>query len=148
MPFKQRLHILVAYYGILQLLHILALIGAAIEFARTGHIGFPAPPPPGGWDAQAEYFLIATALVDAVNVILALLFAYGFFQKASWNIRLGYVTLTITVYSAIIFAIGTLASGAWQHNLAAYNGLALLFVPALFLAGLWVSYLFQPDKQA
>ena len=125
--------LLVVYYGMLQMLHIIMLVRAAVVFARSDSIGFPALPPTGGWTLQAQHFLIATGLVDALNVGLALLFVYGVFRNKYWSLRLGLVTLTITLYSAVVFVYGTFMSNAWQANPLGYGLVAVIFFPALIL---------------
>ena len=127
-------NVLVIYYGMLQMLHIIMLVRAAVTFARSASIGFQALPPAGGWTLQAQHFLIATGLVDALNVGLALLFVYAVFRNKWWSLRLGLVTLTLTLYSAVVFVYGTFMSNAWQANPLGYALVAVLFFPALILA--------------
>jgi hypothetical protein len=85
-------------------------------------------------------FLVATAVADAVNVALAWLFVYGYFARARWRWWVGGITLTAAVYSAIVFAWGTMASRAWGYRPVGYLLMAVAFVPvaALVLSyGVW-----------
>jgi hypothetical protein len=129
--------LLVGYYGLIEAAHIVVLVWAGINLARTGVIGFPAAPPPEGWSPQVPPFLVATAVADAVNVALAWLFVYGYFARAHWRWWVGGITLTAAVYSAIVFAWGTIASGAWGYRPVGYLSMAVAFVP---VAALVLSY--------
>jgi hypothetical protein len=131
---------LVGYYGLIEAAHIAVLVWAGIRLARTGVIGFPAPPPPEGWSLQVQPFLVAAGVVDGANVILAWLFVYGYFARARWRWWVGGITLTAGVYSAIVFVWGTVASGAWGYRPAGYLLLAVVFAPVaalVFLYGVW-----------
>ncbi|MGC9396723.1 MAG: hypothetical protein ACP5J4_17905 [Anaerolineae bacterium] len=130
--------LLVAYYGFIEVLHIIALAQAGVRLARTGAIGFPAPPPPGGWVEQLYPFLVAMAVIDAINVAVAWVFVYGYFTQARWRWWAGSATLTAAVYSAIVFAWGTLVNGAWSQRPAGYLVMSAVFVPVAALAILYV----------
>lgn len=134
---------LVAYYGLIEVVHSIVLVRAGVEFLGSGSVGFPAPPPPGGWSPQATHFLIATGVVDGVNIVLALLFVYSTFRRPGWRLLpwLGAVTLTATAYSALVFAYGTIASGAWAHHPAAYLAVTAVFIPVVFLIVLFPTWI-------
>lgn len=131
---------LVAYYGLLEAAHLGVLVWAGLRFFRTRTIGFPAAPPPGGWAPQVVPFLVATAVVDAFNILLAWTFVYGYWTKAPWRWWVGGITLTAALYSAIVFAAGTIASGAWGHRPAGYLLMVVVALPVVALAllyGVW-----------
>jgi len=125
------LQTLILYYGILQSVHLLALLRAGYLFSRLNRMPFPAPPPPGGWAPQTVPFLIGMGLVDAVAIILALIFAYMWLSRRQLLARLGLISLTIAGASAAIFAIGTFAGGAWAAHPLAYGVMVILFAPLL-----------------
>ena len=129
--------LLVTYYGLLELAHIIVLAWAGLRFLRTGDLGFPAAPPPDGWSPQVVPFLIATAALDALNGMLAWAFVYGYWTRAPWRWWVGGITLTATLYSAIVFCAGTIASGAWQHRPAGYLSLVAAALPVIALALLY-----------
>ena len=131
--------LLVGYYGLLQLAHLMLLARAGLQLLSGGGIGFPAPPPSGGWQEQATHFLIGMGLVDAVNVPVSLLFVYGYFARAAWRDRVGTLALTISAYSAVAFLYGTAMSGAWADNLLDYFVVAFLFAPAVVLSALFLT---------
>ena len=111
--------VLIAYYGILQTIHIIAILTASFLLLRTGEITFLAQPPLGGWSTQARHFLIGLGAVGAVNALLSMLFVYGYFSNRSWWFSPGLMTLTVSVCSAVIYAYGTVASAAWVPGNAA-----------------------------
>ncbi len=121
--------ILVGYFAVLEIAHLLVLSGAGWRVMQTGAFGFPAPPPAAGWSEQSLPFLLATGVVDAINVFIALIFVYRFFkQKPGWPIWAA-VSLTAAVYSAVVFVWGTVTSGAWARHPVAYGGIAAAFAP-------------------
>lgn len=132
--------LLVGYYGLIEAAHIVVLVWAGISLARTGLIGFPAPPPPEGWSSQVQPFLVAAGVVDGANVTIAWPFVYGYFSRARWRWWVGAVTLTASVYSAIVFVWGTMATGAWGYRPGGYLVLAVVFAPVaalVLLYGMW-----------
>jgi hypothetical protein len=132
---------LVGYYGFIQVIHIIALAQAAALFIMTGRIPFPALPPLEGWSPQASHFLVGLGAADAVTAALAVAFVFGYFSQARWRVWLGTLTLTSTVCSAVVFAYGTMASGAWADNPLEYLSLVVAFTPVAVLFvmfGLWV----------
>jgi hypothetical protein len=132
--------ILVAYCGLIQSAHILALTRSYTLLRQSGEITFLAQPPSGGWSLQAEHFLISLGAIDFVNALLVLVFVYGYFSRARWWYWLGTVTLTVSIITALVYAYGTIASGAWGGNLVEYLILLVLFTPVgvlYILFGIW-----------
>jgi len=126
--------LLVAWYGLVQTAHIIVIVRALIILLVSGSLSFPALPPAGGWSAQAQHFLIATGAIDAVNAVLSLIFVRGYFTRARWARWLGTMNLTASIYSALLFAYGTIASGAWAGgNLVGYLAMTIVFVPVIIL---------------
>ena len=82
-------------------------------------------------------FLVATAVLDALNVLLAWAFVYGYWTRARWCWWVGGITLTATLYSAIVFVVGTVASGAWRHRPAGYISMVVVALPVIALAMLY-----------
>jgi hypothetical protein len=84
--------------------------------------------------------LIATAVLDGLNVLLAWTFVYGYWAKARWRWWVGGITLTAALYSAIVFVAGTVASGAWQHRPTGYFAMAVAALPVIALAMLYIRW--------
>ncbi len=128
---------LVAWYAVYQAIHIFVnLRGLAMMEAR-GAIDFPAPPPPGGWSEQVIIFFVGMASLDAVNALLALVFAWGYFRGRHWAASLGLVVLTISIYAALLFNYATYVAGAWRPPaLGAYLFINIAFLPVFVLYGL------------
>jgi len=128
-----RLQTLITYYGVLQTLHIIVLVWAGIRRWRMGVIGFPAPPPVGGWVHQAIPFLLALAGVDLMLIVLSLVFVYGYFRKRSWYRDVGLLALGGFHASALVFGYGTIQTGAWSAHPSSYVAMVVLFVPVTVL---------------
>src|SRR6185369_17610333 len=84
------------------------------------------------------HMMVIIGWVDLVGAFLALLFVRGYLRRARWRMWLGTLTLTISVYAAVIYNYWTIASGAW----AGKNVLAYVVVDAGFLPVLLLFYLF------
>lgn len=125
------LRALTLYYGLLQSVHLLALLRAGIIFNRTRKLPFPVPPPAEDWDSQTIPFLIAMGLVDGTAIIMALIFSYSAVLGGRMLPQLGIISLTAASASAAIFAIGTYANGAWSAHPRAYGLMVVLFAPLL-----------------
>ena len=122
---------LIVYYGILQSAHFLTLLRAGVVLFQTGEMPFPAPSPPEGWSQQAIPFLVGMGIVDAVAIILALIFVYQSIIRKQPRPLLGIISLTIAMASAVLFAVGTFPSGAWATHSLAYGLMVVLFVPVI-----------------
>ena len=142
--------ILVGYYGFIQTLHLIAIGRATVLLGQTGALSFPAPPPPGGWDEHARYFFVGVGAIDALNVLIALVFVYGFFTCAPWRGWVGTLTLTVSLYSAILFAFATIPSGAWTYRPVEYLVIVLAYLPVVVLMVLFAAWLLtgriDPDR--
>ena len=133
--------ILVAYYGLVQALHLIAIGRATVLLGTGGELTFPAPPPAAGWSEQAINFFVGVGAIDALNAVIALEFVYGFFRGARWRGWLGAITLTVAAYSALLFAFATIPTGAWAHRPVEYLVIVVVFAPVLVLMvafGYWL----------
>lgn len=125
--------ILIVYYGLLQTLHLLALVRAGGVLLLDGSFLFPVLPPPGGWVSQAMPFLVGLGITDSIGILLGLIFTAQFFVKKRLNRRLGVISLTIFITGAVVFAISTVFNGAWAAHPLAYGSMAILFLPVPIL---------------
>jgi len=124
---------LVAYYGLIQAAHLVALLRAALLLLVTRHLTFPALPPPAGWTDQARYFLVTLGALDTLLIGPSFVFVAGYFRRAHWHRWLGLATLGAFTASAFAFAGGTLPSGAWAAHPWAYLSLVVAFLPVAAL---------------
>lgn len=127
------LRFLVAYYGVIQSAHLVALARALIILRTSGSLDYPALPPEGGWSIQAQEFLVGMGIADFLNILLSMYFVILFFKARTGWTYMGILSLSASTFSAIVFAYGTLRSGAWVSNPVAYPSLVLLFLPVEFL---------------
>jgi len=125
--------LLIGYYALLQILHLLTLARAGILMLSGHGSPFPILPPLGGWDAQTLPFMFGMACMDVLAILLALLFAYQSLIKGKMNRRMGILSLTIAFTGALIFAAGTFPTGAWAAHPVAYWIMVILFIPAGWL---------------
>ena len=126
---------LIAYYGILQSLHLVVLLRAGLILLLQDRFPFPILPPPSSWDAQVIPFMLGLGTTDLVGILLGLFFVYRALIKGAFYRRLGVISLTIFITGAIVFALGTLPSGAWAGHPIAYGSMAVLFAPTVILYG-------------
>jgi hypothetical protein len=120
--------VLVGWYGLFRALHLAFNVRYLLRPGMP-----PFPPPAEGWSPQTVHLLNGMAVTDAVNALLALAFVYGYFMRARWHIWLGILTLTISMYAAIVFSYGTIAMGAWAGHAFGYLWFYLPFIPVIVL---------------
>ena len=123
---------LVIYYGILQSFHLVALMWAGVHYYSTGRIGFPAPAV-SEWSPDAARFLIGTAAMDILFIPFAWGFVWTMLKHHPLERNMEIIALSGSLYSAGLFLIGTLPSGAWQVHPVSYGILVILFAPVVLL---------------
>jgi len=121
------------WLGAVQLLHAIFLIRAAFIIFKGGGIGWPAPPPLGGWSPQAEIFLIALGSTDALLIVLSLLFVFSFFSRKKENIQAGIGILAAFMTTALVFGIAIIFTGAFAMHPVFYICMTCLFIPIILL---------------
>ncbi|MGE5352827.1 MAG: hypothetical protein ACM3P0_12140 [Acidobacteriota bacterium] len=124
---------LVIWYAVFQMAHLTFLLRAAQLFIQYKIFVFPASPPAGGWHWQAGNFLIGMGVMDGLNILLTLAFVWGYFAHSRWRLFAGLLNLSVMMYSAVVFAIGTIADGAWGPNIIEYVAMAVAFTPVVVL---------------
>ncbi len=135
-PFDRTTHLLVFWYGLYQLGHI--FVNSAYLFVSENP---PFPAPRGGWPPQLIEFLNGIAAADLLNAILTLVFVYGYLRKSSWFTWVGTITLTISIYAALVFTWGSIGAGAWNGQIAGYLPIYITFIPVVVLFLLWIYWL-------
>ncbi|MGE5400940.1 MAG: hypothetical protein ACM3S2_11080 [Ignavibacteriales bacterium] len=133
----------VGWYALFQVAHLTFLFRALEMLIRFGVFVFPASPPAEGWNSQAGNFLIGMAIFDTLNILVSIVFFYGFFAHAKWRLFVGLLNLAVMMYSALVFAYGTIASGAWGQHILEYIGMTIAFLPIVVL---FISFLVQAFK--
>jgi hypothetical protein len=124
---------LIAYYGLLQTLHLLVLIRTGIILLQGSEAPFPILPPPGGWQEQSMAFMFGLAGMDVLGIMLGIFFSYQTIIKEQFMPILGILSLTIFITGAVVFGAGTFPSGAWAANPLAYWIMVALFAPSPLL---------------
>ncbi|MBW6465709.1 MAG: hypothetical protein K0B06_04310 [Brevefilum sp.] len=130
---KPLIRTLIAYYGLLQSLHLVILVRAGVILLLQGRFPFPILPPPGGWDPQVMPFMLGLGTTDLAGILLGLCFAYRALITGAFYRRQGVISLTIFITGAVVFAIGTFPSGAWAAHPIAYGSMTVLFLPTVLL---------------
>lgn len=124
---------LVIWYAVFQMAHLALLLRAAQLLFQNKIFVFPASPPQGGWNWQAGNFIIAMGVMDALNILLTMVFIWGYFAHSRWRLLIGLLNLCAMMYSAAVFAIGTIADGAWMAHIIEYSAMTVAFVPVIIL---------------
>lgn len=125
---------LVFAFGLYQVGHILSNIRGAFVFSATGQLAFPALPPPGGWSGDIYNLYIDMATMDTLNALVSLVFVWGYFARKPWRLWLGSVTITLSVYAAILFNLTAYQAGAWTGaHLWPYLLINLTYLPVVAL---------------
>lgn len=138
---------LIAYYGILQSLHILTLARAGGILFFSQLTPFPILPPVGGWSSQTMPFLYGLAGIDVIGILLGIIFAWRHLFKKNFKPILGLVSLTIFISGAVVFAAGTFPTGAWSAHPLSYWLMVLLFAPIIPLYIKIISVIHNGPKQ-
>jgi hypothetical protein len=128
---KKWIRYLAGYYGILQTMHLIFLGRAGLILMRTGRVPFPASPPPGGWDDTVIPFLMGMAASDVIAACIGIYFVYSLTIKEQIKPLAGIISLTIALSSAVVYLVGTLPAGAWNHNPVSYLIVILAFSPII-----------------
>jgi len=130
---SKQLKVLIAYYGFLQSLHLLALIRAGFMLLQGEPAPFPILPPPGGWQEQTMPFMLGLAGMDVLGILLGIYYCLiALFKKVHIPL-FGILSLTILISGAVIFAAGTFPSGAWAAHPLSYWIMVTLFTPVPYL---------------
>jgi len=124
---------LIAYYGLLQSLHLLVLVRAGVLLLSGQDAPFPILPPPNGWQPQALAFLFGLGATDTIGILLGLRFAFRAIFKNKPSRATGILSLTIFFTGALVFAAGTIPPGAWSAHPVAYWAMVVLFLPTVYL---------------
>ncbi|HEX2866182.1 MAG TPA: hypothetical protein VHO03_04025 [Ignavibacteriales bacterium] len=127
------IRLLVIWYAVFQMAHLTFLLRAAQLLIENKTFVFPAAPPAGGWQWQAGNFLIAMGVIDSLNILLTMVFIWGFFANSRWRLLIGLLNLGAMMYSAAVFAIGTIADGAWMAHIIEYSAMTVAFIPVILL---------------
>jgi hypothetical protein len=130
---QKSIQCLVGYYGLLQFIHLITLARAGVLLFLGNGSPFPILPPSEGWATQTMPFLFGLAATDLIGIFLGIVFAFKMFIKHKFLPNLGKLSLTIFITGAIVFAAGTLPTGAWAEHPIAYGIMVILFIPVIFL---------------
>ena len=126
-------------FGLYQVGHLLSNLRGAFVFFGRGQLPFPALPPPGGFDSNLISTYLDMAVIDSFNAIISLVFVWGYFTRKPWRLWLGGITITLSVYAAILFNLTAYQAGAWTgDNLISYLLINITYLPVV---ALWVQVL-------
>lgn len=133
--------LLVTAFGLYQLGHLISNIRGAFIYFDTRAISFPALPPPSGWSSDMVHVFVDMASMDTLNAVASLIFVWAYFQQKPWRLWLGTITLTLSVYAAILFNLSAYQAGAWVgENLWSYILINVTYLPVVVLCGLVLSW--------
>jgi len=125
---------LTGYYGLLQITHLMVLGRASVIYAQSNVLPFPASPPPQGWSPQVIPFLFGLGAVDALAAGLGVYWAASSLLPHKRDDKFwGQISLCAAISSALVFAVGMIATGAWLNHPQEYFGMAVAFTPVVFL---------------
>lgn len=117
------------YLGALECIHMVMILFSGAHLLRSGEIAILAPPPTGGWQEGAARFLLGLGAIDFLVAVAALIFVWSALRGKPWHMPLGNAVLTAVAYSGLLFAIGTLPTGAWSQSPWTYWGMVVLYTP-------------------
>lgn len=130
---------LVLAFGLYQVGHLLSNLRGALIFFGRGELPFPALPPPDGFDPHLISAYLDMAVMDSINAVVSLVFVWGYFTGKPRRLWLGSITVTLSVYAAILFNLTAYQAGAWAgDNLTAYLLINIGYLPVIVL---WVQVL-------
>lgn len=140
--------ILFAWYGLFQAGHLVVNARGLALLQAGNSLDFPAPPPAGGWHAQAIAFLASIAVVDVATAVAGLTCVLGYFRRAPWAVPLGLVSVSASLYAAIVFDAATIITGAWARSFGVYVVINLLYAPVVVLLVLLFNRARRADRLA
>jgi hypothetical protein len=82
-------------------------------------------------------FLEGMAGADFANALASLVAVAGYFRRTGWAGWLGTLTLTVSVYAAVVFTWGAVRSGALRGIGPEYLWINVPFVPVVVLFFSW-----------
>ena len=121
--------LLVAWFGLYQSAH---LINNALYFVTNTE--FPPPPSQPPWHVHARCFFDGMAASDMAVAVVSLVFVFAFLHGRSWALPLGLMTLSVSLYAAVVFTWGCITAGVFTWAHATELGIIYLaYVPVVIL---------------
>ncbi len=126
-------NILIGYYAVVQLVHFACLLLEFSHILRGLPFTILAPAPQGGWSDLRWIMLVILGNLDAIIIMLSVVFVWGYFKRRPESLRFGYFLLTTFLVTALLYLLVTLPGGAWNEHPWNYGVLVVCFIPILVL---------------
>ena len=131
---RNALNLLVAWFGIFQVTHLLIHLLGLSELSSERTSLFIYSNLKRLLNNDLAFIL---TILDIIYGILSVVFVLGYFNQKKWSQALGLVTLVLSANSFALFDYIMIAGESWKSHLFEFLYVNIGFFPILFLLGLF-----------